>query len=208
MILFISGFLLSLSLCLDIGIVNTAIINTSIRKGLISGFMIGFGSCFGDLAYAIGSILGLSLLFSIPILKFLIWISGTILLSILIIKMILDLKKESRTKDNVTVETNKRMFFVNGLLLALSSPTSIIWFASVGAGLIAGQSYETNLSYVYFFSGFFLAGLFWSFSLASFFALTRKSLSIKQKKRISLISIFLLSVLLLITIIKGYSSII
>jgi L-lysine exporter family protein LysE/ArgO len=39
--LFISGFLLSLSLCLDLGIVNVAIIKTGIEKGFLPSLHIG-----------------------------------------------------------------------------------------------------------------------------------------------------------------------
>ena len=46
------GFFLSLSLCLDIGLVNVAIISLTLSHGFRPGFWLGLGSCFGDLIYA------------------------------------------------------------------------------------------------------------------------------------------------------------
>jgi len=56
--LFISGFLLSLSLCLDLGIVNVAIIKTGVEKGFLPSLNIGLGSTVGDIVYATLSTLG------------------------------------------------------------------------------------------------------------------------------------------------------
>jgi len=44
-----NGFLLSLSLCLDIGIVNVAMMTLAMQRSYWSGFWLGLGSCVGDL---------------------------------------------------------------------------------------------------------------------------------------------------------------
>ncbi|MGL9735944.1 MAG: hypothetical protein ACR5LF_11035 [Symbiopectobacterium sp.] len=58
------GILLSLSLCLDLWMVHTAIINRGMRDVPRAAFMIGFGSCFGDLVYAALSAFGLAVIFT------------------------------------------------------------------------------------------------------------------------------------------------
>jgi L-lysine exporter family protein LysE/ArgO len=60
MTMFITGFLLCISLCLDLGIVNVAILRAGVERGFLSSFMIGVGSSFGDLTYAILSVMGVS----------------------------------------------------------------------------------------------------------------------------------------------------
>lgn len=47
-----NGFFLSLSLCLDIGIVNVAILSRTLSHGFKPGFWLGLGSCVGDLVHA------------------------------------------------------------------------------------------------------------------------------------------------------------
>lgn len=44
-----NGFLLSLSLCLDIGIVNIAMMTAAMQRGYWTGLWLGMGSCIGDL---------------------------------------------------------------------------------------------------------------------------------------------------------------
>ncbi|MGO4370405.1 LysE family translocator [Paenibacillus sp. MCAF20] len=74
---FVQGFLFSLSLCCDLGIVNVAIIKTGMERGFKPSFMIGFGSCFGDLFYLSLALLGVSVIFEIAVIKWLFWIIGS-----------------------------------------------------------------------------------------------------------------------------------
>ena len=56
------GFFLSLSLCLDIGLVNVAMISLTLSHGFKPGFWLGLGSCVGDLIYAAGGDAGFHIL--------------------------------------------------------------------------------------------------------------------------------------------------
>ncbi len=44
--MFSDGFFLSLSLCLDIGLVNVAMISLTLTHGFKPGFWLGLGSCW------------------------------------------------------------------------------------------------------------------------------------------------------------------
>ena len=55
---FTSGFLLSLSLCLDIGVANIAMITLAMQRGYFQGFALGLGTCVGDLIYAVLALAG------------------------------------------------------------------------------------------------------------------------------------------------------
>ncbi|MCQ9427563.1 LysE family transporter, partial [Pseudomonas sp. LJDD11] len=55
---FSNGFLLSLSLCLDIGLANIAMITLSMQQGFSRGLWLGLGTCIGDLVYAVLAMLG------------------------------------------------------------------------------------------------------------------------------------------------------
>ena len=59
---FSSGFLLSLSLCLDIGVANIAMITLAMQRGYLQGFALGLGTCFGDLIYAVLALAGMTVL--------------------------------------------------------------------------------------------------------------------------------------------------
>ncbi len=168
------GFLLSVSLCLDIGIVNAALINTGLRKGLRPALMMGLGSCFGDLFYALLSLLGMSLLFGFTPVRWVMWLGGGSVLLWLSWKMARSAWQEfyhPTTKDsgNGTDDGQQRSTaaeFWRGLLMALASPSSLLWFAAVGGSIIAQSTDGSSLAASVFLSGFFLGGLAWSSFLA------------------------------------------
>ena len=161
--LFCSGFLLSLSLCLDIGIVNVALINTAIRSGMRSGMMLGLGSCFGDLFYALLSLAGIGLLLKIDWLRWSISVGGMAILLYLAWEAA---RRALRDQAVAMAKTElqqiaPRRLFVRGLVLSLTSPTSILWFAAVGGSLIAHSGSQSNAGLPALLGGFFCGGLGW-----------------------------------------------
>ncbi|WP_199051865.1 LysE family translocator [Aquitalea sp. ASV15] len=171
------GFLLSVSLCLDIGIVNAALINTGLRKGLRPALMMGLGSCFGDLFYALLSLLGMSLLFSFTPVRWVMWLGGGSVLLWLTWKMARSAWQEfhhpstaaGKPADKAGDDGQRRSTaaeFWRGLLMALASPSSLLWFAAVGGSIIAQSTDGSSLAASVFLGGFFLGGLAWSSFLA------------------------------------------
>jgi L-lysine exporter family protein LysE/ArgO len=53
-------------------------------------------------------------------------------------------------------------YFWQGFLLALASPSAILWFASVGGAVIATETAGASGAVWTFFAGFFAAGVGWS----------------------------------------------
>ncbi|MEN4798239.1 MULTISPECIES: LysE family transporter [Pantoea] len=76
MIEFSNGFLLSLSLCLDIGIANIAMITLAMQRGYFHGFWLGMGTCVGDLAYALLALAGMAVLLQYEAVRWILWIGG------------------------------------------------------------------------------------------------------------------------------------
>lgn len=81
------GFFLSLSLCLDIGIANVAIISLTLSHGFKPGMMLGLGTCFGDLIYAALALAGMAALLQFDTVRWVVWIGGSIVLLFLTFKM-------------------------------------------------------------------------------------------------------------------------
>ncbi|TMV42654.1 lysine transporter LysE [Paenibacillus mesophilus] len=167
---FAQGFLLSLSLCLDLGMVNVAIIKTGIEKGLKPSFAVGFGSCFGDLLYMSLALLGVGAVFELLPVKWTLWLAGTATLLFLTFKM---LRETWRPKANLpgsaaAAAAGKSLprHFLTGLGLAMASPTAIAWFALVAGPIVAGMNIGHGSGLVVFAAGFFSAGLLWSLGAA------------------------------------------
>ncbi|MBI4536090.1 MAG: LysE family transporter [Ignavibacteriae bacterium] len=165
-----SGFLLSLSLCLDLGIVNVAIMKTGVERGMFPALMIGLGSGLGDLVYASLSLVGISFLLGVPIVRWVLWMGGTIVLLYMTVTMIRHSLSPRRIDSPRVGGTRRRESltndFVSGIGLALSSPSAILWFATVGGSVIASTRMASQFSLLFFFGGFFVASNLWSVTLA------------------------------------------
>ncbi|SMF01394.1 MULTISPECIES: LysE family translocator [unclassified Pseudomonas] len=163
---FSNGFLLSLSLCLDIGIANIAMITLAMQRGFLKGFWLGLGTCVGDLIYAVAALAGMTVLLQFESVRWALWLGGSALLVWFAVKMLLAAWRGGHmdTRADVVVESGWREF-LRGIFLAMSSPTAILWFAAVGGVLISRSGGGSLLEAGLFLSGFFAAGLVWCLSL-------------------------------------------
>lgn len=199
---FFEGFLFSLSLCFDLGMVNVAIMKTGMERGFKPSFMIGFGSCFGDLFYLSLALLGVSVIFEYSVVKWAMWIVGSAVLFYLTYKM---LKETWRAKTldadkAVVVERSLLRDWIAGAGLAMASPTVIAWFAFVAGPIIAGSNIKQQGGLPYFIAGFFVAGLVWSIAVA---LLSSLSGTLMRKSMIQVLS-FLSAMLFLYFAIKVF----
>lgn len=163
---FSNGFLLSLSLCLDIGVANIAMITLAMQRGFMQGVWLGLGTCVGDLIYAIAALAGMTVLLQFEAVRWTLWLGGSALLVWFALKMLLAAWRGGHLEasERAVVEPAWREF-LRGMFLAMSSPSAILWFAAVGGVLIsrsgAGGPMEAGL----FLAGFFAAGLVWCLGL-------------------------------------------
>lgn len=210
--LFIAGFLLSLSLCLDLGIVNVAIIRTGVNNGFIKSLNIGLGSTFGDMIYAVLSLLGVSIILKYLIIRWILWIAGTLILIYLCYNMILQIFKPIVNSNDNFGQTDKsrtnRNYFFSGFLLALSSPTAILWFASIGGSVIATRGLGMHYNTVIFLSGFFIASIIWSFILAFISFKGGQIIKSKIKSIFSILSAIIFLILAIYVFMDGYETLI
>lgn len=161
---FTSGFLLSLSLCLDIGVANIAMITLAMQRGFFRGFCLGMGTCFGDLIYAVLALAGMTVLLQYAPVRWVLWIGGSLLLLYFAAKMVHSaIHHGALVADGASVDTGSpRKEFFRGMFLAMSSPSAILWFAAVGGTLIARSGGGSLANSGLFLAGFFCAGVLWS----------------------------------------------
>jgi len=161
---FWNGFLLSLSLCLDLGIVNLAVLEISLQRGGTAGFLLGVGSCLGDLIYFTLVLLGASVLLEAAPVRWSLWIFGTVALLLLAWRMARDVIRPKTLSFNgrpvLSVHDRANLLFT-GMGMALASPTAIIWFAAVGGSVIAASASDQNSRWR-FGTGFAAAGITWA----------------------------------------------
>ena len=201
-----SGFLLSLSLCLDLGLVNVAIVRTALRRGGRAGFLVGAGSCLGDLVYFVAALLGVGTLMRWAPFRWAIWIGGTLVLLVLAVKMIREvLRPRQLALDEADGSPRKGALQLLGwgLALALASPTAILWFAAVGGSVIAASG-GARAQLIPFAGGFFSAGVVWSAVVAGAAALLPRVGGQKVARALALVSALLFVYFAGVVFVRGW----
>lgn len=165
---FYNGFLLSLSLCLEIGLANMAMITLAMQRGFFQGVWLGVGTCVGDLIYAILAMAGMAALLQFEAVRWVLWLGGGVVLAYLCAKMMVSALRVNAGAAEVDGQWGKTNFalFTRGIVLAMSSPSAILWFAAVGGAIIARQGASVATAGL-FLSGFFIAGVFWAVVLCT-----------------------------------------
>jgi L-lysine exporter family protein LysE/ArgO len=166
--MFVTGFALCLSACLDLGIVNVATIKRGLDSGTRAAFVLQLGSCVGDITYVLLSMAGLALVLSDSRVRTAFWLGGTVVLLYLAATMIRETRRGRTLGLDAAAETPTALHkdFLRGLALALSSPSLIVWFASAGGAIIAGIYGRTQSTPWLFLAGFAACGLCWAAGLS------------------------------------------
>jgi L-lysine exporter family protein LysE/ArgO len=203
-----SGFLLSLSLCLDLGLVNVAIVRTALRRGGRAGFLVGAGSCLGDLVYFVAALLGVGTLMRWAPFRWAIWIGGTAVLLFLAARMAREVLRPRPIELEQASEPGRKGIRLLGwgMALALASPTAVLWFAAVGGGVIAASG-GVRAQLVPFAGGFFVAGIVWSALLAGAASLLERVGGRRVARVLALVSALLFLYFAFVVFRRGWSDV-
>ncbi|MBU9628709.1 LysE family translocator [Burkholderia multivorans] len=206
------GFFLSLSLCLDIGLVNVAMLSLTLSHGFRPGFWLGVGSCVGDLVYAALALAGMAVLLQFEPVRWVVWIGGGAVLLFLTWKMAREALSPAaapdRDADVAPPRASARRSFVRGMLLAMSSPSAILWFAAVGGALIAKAGATSAATASIFLSGFFLGGLAWTLFMCTLASHGRKRAGARLMRACHVASALLFAYFSYSVIVGGYRDLI
>jgi L-lysine exporter family protein LysE/ArgO len=204
------GFFLSLSLCLDIGLVNVAIISLTLSHGFRPGFWLGLGSCLGDLIYAALALAGMAALLQFAAVRWVVWIGGAAILLMLTAKMAREALFPASAPpvegeaDALAPRPAPARGFARGVLLAISSPSAILWFAAVGGALIAKAGATTLATAALFLGGFFAGGLAWTVFICALASHGRKRAGTTLLRACHLVSALLFAYFSYSVIVHGY----
>ncbi len=203
---FSNGFLLSLSLCLDIGIANIAIITLAMQRGYLHGFWLGIGTCVGDLIYALLALAGMAVLLQFETVRWVLWLGGGSMLVWFAVKMLRTAFNHRDQPDLSAVHQNQPLLreMGRGMLLAMSSPSAILWFATVGGALISRMGQHSVTATSWFLGGFFIAGVVWTCVLCSVGSFGGKVLGSRMLKYSYIASAFIFSYFAIYVIVSGY----
>ncbi len=192
--LFLLGAALAFSINIELGVVNVMIVRTAIERGAWPAFLIGLGSCIGDLIWACAGALGVSALLTWPPAAWLLWLGGSAILCWFAAAALHDALRGGSVDESSPLRRANGLRAVGlGLGIALGSPTLILWTATVGGSVVASQA--SNLAgFIPFISGFGAAAVAHSAILSGVVGATRRFTGPRTVRAVSLISALMFAV--------------
>ena len=184
-----SGILIGLMVSVPLGPMGVLIIQKTLQKGALAGFVAGMGAACADLFYATVAAFGLGFVINvIQTHELILQIIGGIFLIIVGLKIYFDNPlKQIRMKKRVT---KKGLLgdFLTLFFLTVSNPVAIVVFMAV----FAGPSYRIEL---FVLSGVVIGGGLWWYTLSTLVNIFRKKFRLRVLITINRVSGVLITVL-------------
>ncbi len=160
----LAGILIGLSLAVPPGPVNAIIAAESARKSCIEGIKVGLGAMTADATFLVITLIGVAVLLTGQTVKIVVSLAGGILLAYMAIKILKGYNRPIRESGKEDV----RNHYLTGVIVGITNPASILWWATAGAALIANFNAPG-------IAGFFIGIFIWvaSFSITLDFAQKR-----------------------------------
>jgi chemosensory pili system protein ChpE len=163
--LFASSFILGLAFCAPPGIITAETIRRGFARGFFPALSVQLGSLIGDTTWAIIALSGLAIIVHNNIAR----ISLSTIGILLLLKLAWDSALSARSGSNFREhqESNYGDFF-SGVVLSLSNPLNIVFWAGLGASVFAGIPGGPQwIHFIIFFCGFLGSATLWCFLIAS-----------------------------------------
>lgn len=158
--IFATSFFIALSGALMPGPLLTATISESSQRGFIAGPLLIAGHAVLEIALVLALLLGLAPFFQMPVVFVATAFVGAVILFGMAFGMLRNLPSLRLSWDGKQ-EKKLNHPFVSGILMSLSNPYWIIWWASIGAGYIIYSAQFGIWGVIFFFVGHISADLAW-----------------------------------------------
>lgn len=135
--LILYGMTVGVVLAAPIGPINIEIILRSIRSGFRSGWYLGLGALSADTVYAALVVSGLTPLADRPGVRVPLFLAGALMLGYVGWGSVRKAVKGGAVDVRSDVMSSGRKSYVTGFLMAAFNPMGIVYWLSVGAGLVA-----------------------------------------------------------------------
>jgi L-lysine exporter family protein LysE/ArgO len=169
----IFGILLGLGAAIPIGPVNLEIIRRNLQIGTAFGVMTGLGACLADLTYLILLCIGALTLFEYPMVLKIVGIVGSFVLAWFGYSAF---KNAAKEKSMTYLQPNLMKYFLDGYLITLINPFTILFWASVSTQITLLAIKNNHAIWLAGF-GVMLGTISWVLFLNTFVHFTRHRLN-------------------------------
>jgi len=183
---FVKGVIIGLSIAVPVGPIGILCIRRTLTQGRIVGFLSGLGAATADAFY--GAIAGFGLTFLSNLLvgqQTGLRLIGGGLLCIIGVKTFLS--KPTERKDSVAGNSRWRAY-LSTLVLTLTNPMTILFFAAIFAGLVVGTGGDHYFSAGILVLGVFIGSASWWLVLSGFTGLLHGLFNFRRMQWLNRIS--------------------
>lgn len=203
MVYIFRGILIGLMVSVPLGPMGVLIIQKTLQKGALAGFIAGMGAACADLFYATVAAFGLGFVINIiQSHELILQIIGGIFLLIIGLKIYFDNPlKQIRMKKRVS-KTGLLGDFLTLFFLTVSNPVAIVVFMAVFAGASVFGSEPSFRIELFVLAGILLGGGLWWYALSTLVNLFRRKFRLRVLitiNRVSGVIITLLGILVILT---------
>lgn len=137
------GIIVGLSLAAPIGPINVEIVRRGLRSGFLSGWLVGAGALTADMLYCLLAIAGIAPLVQHVVVRTILWVAGGCFLAYLAYGSLRLVINRQRLVPGAGQAIERRSY-PTGFLMALFNPMGIVFWASIGGGLVASAVEQTD----------------------------------------------------------------
>lgn len=199
------GMLIGLMVSVPLGPMGVLIIQKTLHRGALSGFVAGMGAACADLFYATVAAFGLGfVLNTIQTHELLLQIIGGIFLIIVGLKIYFDNPlKQIRARKRVT-KTGLLGDFLSLFFLTVSNPVAIVVFMAVFAGTSVLGDSPSFVTEIFVLIGVLLGGGIWWYTLSTLVNIFRKKFRLRVLVTINKVAGVIISFLGILAVIAVF----
>lgn len=206
-----AGFIIGLTHAIPPGPITLEVLRRGVVEGFLSSFQANVGAVAADAVYFILISIGLVRVINNPEGKFIMWISGCLLLLVLgsrgVYRVLTGKGNYSIEIKNGSKKERDIHPFIAGFSICITSPFALIWWTGVFASSIAADLFKADiLSLVMMFTGIAVSCLLWYVLVGIAGSFSRKLMSERSMKIMSLLCAIMMIGFAILLFYRGYNT--
>jgi lysine exporter protein (LYSE/YGGA) len=202
------GMLVGLMVSIPLGPMGVLIIQKTLHKGALSGFIAGMGAASADLFYAAVAAFGLGFVINIvQAHELLLQIIGGIFLIVIGLKIYFDnpIRQIRQRRQGRVSKTGLLGDYLSLLFLTVSNPITVVVFMAVFAGMSVFGESSSLLGEVLVVVGVLLGGGVWWYTLSTLVNIFRKKFRLRVLITINRVSGMIITILGALVILSAFA---
>jgi threonine/homoserine/homoserine lactone efflux protein len=159
----VSGWLIGVAIALPVGPVITELIRRGLRGGFLPAWLVGLGAAASHAILVALTLLGVVALLDHAVWHLVLGVAGVLVLGYLGVQAV----RTSAQPGEIDAAPSTGHPFLAGFGIGIANPITLLWFLTVGGGLIAGHAGGRAALAAIFGASFVVGVLCWDTAVAA-----------------------------------------